>query len=90
MPNKNEDLPAVARPKRPVLSLFEILVIIASLVIGALLAVPAMKGTYIEAVLSGKCAHDPKLPVCNPRGGRFTYHLYHFSYFMPRSAPPGS
>ncbi len=86
MPDKNENPAAVTRPKRPVLSLFEILVIVGSLAIGALLAVPAMRGTYIEAVFSGKCAHDPALPVCNPGGGKFNMH---FLYIRPRPGQLG-
>ena len=50
---------------RPVLSRTEVLGLAVIFIVGVLIALPALKNTYMGAVLSGKCAHDPTLPVCD-------------------------
>jgi hypothetical protein len=64
MTTKKPATPPVAPPQRAVLSRIEVLGLILVFVLGFLFALPAMKATYMGAVLSGKCERDPKPASC--------------------------
>ncbi|MBV8535207.1 MAG: hypothetical protein JO128_06430 [Alphaproteobacteria bacterium] len=54
--------------QKPTLSRYEVIGLIIVVAIAALIAIPQLKGTYILAVLSGQCAHEPSPSEC---GGEF-------------------
>lgn len=57
--------PPLAPPQRAaVLSRIELLGLVLIVVLGFLIALPALKDTYTGAVLSGKCERDPRPVAC--------------------------
>ena len=58
--------PPLAPLQRAVLSRIEFLCLTLLFVLGFLFAWPPMTDSYTGAVLSGKCAQDPKPALCTP------------------------